>query len=236
MVRQNTDPTSPFYAILASPNDLPAGPQPDIVISYRRGFGTNAVVVNKRYPTAKPVSVMVQRTGNSFSAGVSFDGVNYQLIPGTTVDLDLPATTLQGLAVNSGAANNTGTASFTNLTVGAPLTTVLTPVPPANACPATWTCTDLGNPNPPGDTTVAGGAYTLKAAGTGVLEASDSAHYVYRSITGNQALSAQVVTQAGAPPGGQQGLMMRAKRVTDCALLRGRAQPGRLGDGRRPLL
>ncbi|MDQ6696751.1 MAG: PQQ-binding-like beta-propeller repeat protein, partial [Actinomycetota bacterium] len=209
MVRQNNTPTSPFYAVLASPNDPPGG-QPDVVMSYRRGFGVNSVVVNKRYPTAKPVSVMVQRTGNIFNAAVSFDGVNYQLVPGTTITLDLPATTLQGLAVASGAANNTGTASFTNLAIGGPVTTVLTRVPPAHACPAGWTCADIGNPDPPGDTTVAGAAYTLNGAGTGIDQGSDSVHYVYKTVTGDQAVTAQVVTQPGAPAGAEEGIVMRA--------------------------
>ena len=39
---------------------------------------------------------MIQRHGNLLSAGESTDGVNYTLIPGTTADMDLPATTLTG--------------------------------------------------------------------------------------------------------------------------------------------
>ena len=64
------------------------------------------------YPANKPIYVMIQRHGNLFSTGFSTDGTNYQLIPGTTADLDMPATTLQGIAVDSGLSTNTGTASF----------------------------------------------------------------------------------------------------------------------------
>jgi outer membrane protein assembly factor BamB len=211
MVRQSTDPTAPFFAILAYPNDLTEHlPQPDLVIWYRSAFGKNSIELTKWYPANKPVSVMVQRTGNLFSAGISFDGVNYQLIPGATVDLDLPATTLQGIAVDSGAANNTGTASFSNISVGGPVSTTMTAQAPADPCPQSWACQDIGNPNPPGDTTASGSSFTLAGTGTGIGGTADSFHYVYRSVSGNQALSAQVVTQTGSPPTAQEGLMLRA--------------------------
>jgi len=214
MARQSTDPTSPFYAVLAYPNDSTEGnPLADLVIWYRAAFGGNAIELTKEYPATKPIYLMIQRRGNLFSTGISTDGVNYQLIPGTTADLDMPATTLDGLAVDSGAAGNTGTASFANLNIGQPLSTTMTPQSPANPCPASWTCADIGNPNPPGDT-IAGataGSYTLDGTGTGMtLGSSDSFHYAYQPVSGDETLSAQVVTQAGAPPTAQEGIMMRA--------------------------
>ena len=214
MARQSTDPTSPFYAVLAYPNDSTEGnPLADLVIWYRAAFGGNAIELTKEYPATKPIYLMIQRRGNLFSTGISTDGVNYQLIPGTTADLDMPATTLDGLAVDSGAAGNTGTASFANLNIGQPLSTTMTPQSPANPCPASWTCADIGNPNPPGDT-IAGataGSYTLDGTGTGItLGSSDSFHYAYQPVSGDETLSAQVVTQAGAPPTAQEGIMMRA--------------------------
>jgi hypothetical protein len=128
MARQSTDPTSPFYAVLAYPNDSTEGnPLADLVIWYRAAFGGNAIELTKEYPATKPIYLMIQRRGNLFSTGISTDGVNYQLIPGTTADLDMPATTLDGLAVDSGAAGNTGTASFANLNIGQPLSTTMTP-------------------------------------------------------------------------------------------------------------
>jgi outer membrane protein assembly factor BamB len=213
MARQSTDPTSPFYAVLAYPNDLTEGlPLADIVIWYRSAFGGNAIELTKLYPATKPISVMIQRHGNLFSAGYSTDGVNYTLLPGTTADLDLPATTLTGLAVDSGSASNTGTASFSSLAMGQPLTTTMNPQAPADPCPASWTCTDVGNPNPPGDTTSSSStSYTLNGTGTGITTGgSDSFHYVYQPVSGNQTLSAQIVTQPNQPATAQEGVMMRA--------------------------
>jgi outer membrane protein assembly factor BamB len=213
MARQSTDPTSPFYAVLAYPNDLTEGnPNPDIVIWYRTAFGGTALELTKLLPANKPIYLMIQRQGNLFSTGYSTDGVNYTLIPGTTADIDMPATTLNGLAVDSGSSTNTGTASFNNIAVGNPITTTMTPQPPVDPCPGPWTCADIGNPNPPGDTTTSGpGTYTLDGTGTGVtLGSADSFHYVYQPVSGNQSLSAQVVTQTGSPTTAQEGIMMRA--------------------------
>src|SRR5260221_407219 len=231
MARQSTDPTSPFYAVLAYPNDLTENlPQPDLVIWYRSAFGGTAIELTKQYPANKPIYLMIQRKGNLFSTGFSTDGVNYQLIPGTTTDLDMPATTLQGIAVDSGSSTNTGTASFSNISVGNPITTTMTPQPPADPCPGSWTCTDIGNPNPPGDTTSSGpGAFTLDGTGTGISTGgTDSFHYAYQPVSGNQSLSAQVVTQATSPKAAQEGIMMRANASPTPPYYSCLLNPGRL--------
>jgi hypothetical protein len=170
----------------------------------------------------------VQRQGNLFSTGYSTDGVNYQLIPSSTADLDLPATTLQGIAVASGVAASTGTASVSNLSVSNPVTTTMTPPAPADPCPASWTCADIGNPAPPGDTTSGGaGTLTLNGTGTGITSgSSDSLHYAYQQVSGDQTLSAQVVTQAGAAATAQEGLMMRASASPTAPYYAVLLQPG----------
>ncbi|MBV8951133.1 MAG: PQQ-binding-like beta-propeller repeat protein, partial [Actinobacteria bacterium] len=200
---------SRYYAVVTHSSDSTDGlPQPDVEVWTRTGEGTGAFRITTWYPAAKPVSVMLQRSGNLFSAGVSFDGVHYTLIPGSTQSLDLPTTTLQGLVVDSGSSSTTGSAAFSGLAAAAGTTTTLAPVPPAHACPSQWTCTDLGNPNPVGDTTSSGGTITLAGTGSGVDNGSDSVHYVYQSVSGNEQLSAHVVTGAG-PSVAEDGLMMR---------------------------
>jgi outer membrane protein assembly factor BamB len=230
MVRQaygtSTDQGAPFFAVLAYPNDLTEGlPQPMVVIWYRSQFGKNSIELTKWYPANKPVSVMIQRAGNFFSAGISFDGTNFQLIPGASVNIDMPATTLQGLAVDSGATTNYGTASFTNLSVGGPVVTPMALQPPVHPCPTSWTCQDIGNPNPPGDTTAAGNSLNLAGTGLGFGGATDSLHYVFQSVSGNQAISAQVVTGATAS-NAQAGLMMRASTLASAPMYSVYLKPG----------
>ena len=124
---------------------------------------------------------MIQRQGNYFSAGVSTDGVNYQLIPGSTADMDMPATTMQGLAVASGSSTTTGTATFSNTHVGVPVsTTMAPPAPLTRARPAgpapTW-ATQPRQVTPPVERS---GTLTLSGTGTGFAAALDSSHYVYQ--------------------------------------------------------
>jgi outer membrane protein assembly factor BamB len=205
MVRQSAVMNSPFYAVLAYPNDTP----PDVQVWARSSFGKNPVQLAK-VPLAAPASLMVQRAGNQFSAGLSTDGVSYQLVPGSTSGLDLPATSLEGLAVSSGSAKAYGTASFTALSVGGAPNTTLAPAGPADLCPGGWTCADIGNPSPLGDTTASGSSLTLAGTGSGFLGSSDSMHYVYQSVSGPSSLSARVVTQPGASAKAQEGLLVRA--------------------------
>ncbi len=215
MVRQTAAANSPEYGAFEYPNDLyehANDPLSQVVFWYRSAFGGPTIELTRDYPAVLPQYIEIQRVGNLFSTGLSTDGVHYTLIPGTTADIDMPATTLQGIAMASGGTNTTGTASFTNLAIGAPVTTVLTPQAPANPCPSSWTCTDIGNPSPPGNTTsTSATSFTLDGSGTGIgTGGTDSFHYVYQSVSGNEALSAQVVTQSGSPATSQEGIMMRA--------------------------
>jgi outer membrane protein assembly factor BamB len=205
LVRQSNAVQSPFYGVIFQPDDSP----PDLKVEYRSTWGKNPAVL-ATYPVTTPVTVMIQRQGNLFSAGVSADGTSYTLIPGSTADVDLPATTMQGLAVASGSSSTTSTATFGNLGIGVPVTTTMAPAAPADPCPTGWTCADLGNPTPAGDTTGSSGMLTLKGTGTGFAGGSDSAHYVYQTVTGNESISALVTTASGAAAKTQDGLMMRA--------------------------
>ncbi|MGO8956361.1 MAG: PQQ-binding-like beta-propeller repeat protein [Streptosporangiaceae bacterium] len=212
MVRQAIVSGSPEYAVLEGPSaPTDGGGAARLIIWYWSGFGAARIEATRVLPVTLPVYVMIQRRGNLFSTGISHDGVHYQLVPGSTADLDLPATTKTGLYVNSGSATVTSTTAFSHTTDGR-LTTKLVPQSPTHRCPATWTCTDIGNPSPRGDTTSTGAtALTLDGTGTGItLGPSDSLHYVYRHVSGNQTLSAQVVTTPTNPPGAQEGIMMRA--------------------------
>jgi hypothetical protein len=214
MMRQSTDPTAPFYGAFEYPNDIyenPANTLPQITFWYRTSFGGTSIELTRQYPVALGSYVMIQRVGNLFSAATSPNGTTWTLIPGSTADIDMPATTLQGLAVDSGATANTGTASFANLAIGTAVTATLVPQAPANPCPTSWTCADIGNPNPPGNTTsTSATSFTLDGTGTGIGNGTDSFHYVYQPVTGDEILSAQVVTQAGSPATAQEGIMMRA--------------------------
>ena len=221
VVRQTNAIQSPFYGVIYQPDDSP----PDLKVEYRAAWAKNPTVLAS-YPVSAPVTVMIQRQGNLFNAGVSTDGVNYAQIPGTTASVDLPATTMQGVAVASGSSSATSTATFANLSVGAPVTTTMTPPGAASPCPSGWTCADLGNPTPAGNTTGSGGSLTLSGTGTGFGGSTDSTHYVYQPVTGNESISAQVATASGASGKTQDGLMMRASAAPTAPMYSVYLNPG----------
>jgi outer membrane protein assembly factor BamB len=221
LVRQTNAIQSPFYGILYQPDDSP----PDLKVEYRSAWGKNPTVL-ATYPVSTPVTVMIQRQGNLFSAGVSTDGVNYTLIPGTTADVDLPTTTMQGIAVASGSSSTTSTATFSSISIGSAVTTTMVPQAPADPCPSGWTCADLGNPTPVGDTTGSGGSLTLAGTGTGFGGSTDSTHYVYQTVSGNESISAQVTTASGASGKTQDGLMMRASAAPTAPMYSVYLNPG----------
>ena len=169
---------------------------------------------------------MIQRKGNLFTAGISTDGSNYTIVPGSTADVDLPTATMQGLAVASGASTTYGTASFSNISAAAPVTTTMNPPAPADPCPSAWTCTDLGNPNPVGDTTGSASNLTLAGTGTGFGGSSDSAHYVYQTVSDDTSISAQVATGSTAGAKTQDGLMMRASMAPTAPMYSVYLKPG----------
>ena len=88
----------------------------------------------------------------------------------------------------------------------------MTPQAPADPCPASWTCADVGNPNPPGRHHLgrSGQLHPGRHRAPASDRQLDSFHYAYQPVSGNQTLSAQVVTQAGSPTAAQEGIMMRA--------------------------
>ncbi len=205
MVRQTAAAGSPYYAVV----DVPSASPPSVQVWDRAAWNSPPTMLAS-YPATTPVSVMIQRQQNLFSAGVSANGTSYTLIPGSTADLDLPTVTMQGIAVASGSATTLGTATFTGTSAGAKVTTTMTPPPPVDPCPTGWVCTDLGNPGTPGDTTGSGSSLTLQGTGSGFVKvSSDQAHYVYQTVSGNASVSAQMTTAAGASSATQDGLMMR---------------------------
>jgi hypothetical protein len=107
MLRATTDPGSPNYAVLVSP-----GAGIKVQVRTTQG-GTTTKLAN---PTGTvPAYLKVARSGNTFSAYTSSDGVTWTLIAGSSVTLSMPSTILEGMAVNSHNAGAIGTATFTNV-------------------------------------------------------------------------------------------------------------------------
>ncbi|MBJ7612748.1 MAG: PQQ-binding-like beta-propeller repeat protein [Candidatus Dormibacteraeota bacterium] len=209
MVRQSSDPAAPFYGLLEYPNNLTENqPKPKLLIWYRTAFGVNSIEANKIYPASLPKYIGIQRQGNVFTGMVSDNGINWQLLPGSRQTIVMPDQVLTGIAQNSGATGNTGTATYSNTTVGKPSFTP-TPPQPATPCSQGWGCQDVGDTSPVGDQSLGGGVWTLKGVGNDIGGTQDFFHYVWQTLPGDGVLTARLNTLTNTSANAKAGIMMR---------------------------
>jgi hypothetical protein len=105
MLRQSTDPSAPFYAVVVTPQSG------IFVLDRKKQGGGVSTVVNLLAVTA-PVYLQVQRSGTTYTASTSSDGVTWTPIPGSGATLNPTGTWLAGLAVTSHTTAKVSTATF----------------------------------------------------------------------------------------------------------------------------
>ena len=98
MMRGSTDPGSPYYAVFGTPGN-------GVAVQWRAAQGGTTSQLTT--PGTVPVYLKITRTGTTFSAYTSPDGISWTAVPGSTVTLgaSLAGTLLRGFAVSS---HNTG--------------------------------------------------------------------------------------------------------------------------------
>src|SRR5213078_4358841 len=124
------------------------------------------------------------RVGDQFQAATSNDGGTYTLVPGTTMDVPMPAAIMEGMALSSGTQGIRDTVAYAAVNIQSPGTPPNPPAPPT-PCPGGWSCSDIGNPALVGDQSLSGGTWTLKGAGNDINGNADQFHYVWRSLAAN---------------------------------------------------
>ncbi len=210
MVRQNTDRGSPFYAIMLTPRDR-------FVVQYRTGFAgaattTGTLTLLNAHKLAKYVEI--QRTGNTFQAAVSTDGVTYTLVPGSTVTVVMPNQVAVGLASSSGVNATLGNVTYAHVMMSKPSNVPLASHP-VSPCPNGWSCGDIGNPGLVGDQIVNNGGITLFGAGTDVWGVSDQFHFVWHSLANNSTVSTHVTALQQTDELTKAGVMLRTSTDDD---------------------
>ncbi|MBV9524326.1 MAG: hypothetical protein JOZ46_00770, partial [Candidatus Dormibacteraeota bacterium] len=218
MIRESNAPGSPYYAALQDPTYPNESERvANLIVFYRPTWNSQVIELTQEFPAAFPRLVMVQRRGDSFLTLTSSDGKNYWLVPGTMHSVVMPTTVMGGMGIGSGQAGTPATATYTNLTFGAP-TTPYTLLNTTHPCPAGWTCQGVNAPNPPGDQTLSNGTLTIDGSGWGITSGvfssyghEDAFHYVYQAPQNDQTITAQFTGfGGGAPAAAEAGLMMRA--------------------------
>jgi hypothetical protein len=110
MLRVSNDPAAANYAVLVSPG---AG----IKVQKRSSLGATTAKLANPAGTA-PVWLRVTRTGDTYTAYTSSDGVTWTLIAGSSYTVALGSTLLAGVAVTSHNASALGTVVASNVSVG----------------------------------------------------------------------------------------------------------------------
>jgi hypothetical protein len=200
MLRASTDPGAPYYAALVTPGS-------GLKVQVRSAQGGATTKIANPAGTV-PVFLKVTRSGSTFTAYTSPDGVTWTLIPGSTTTLTLGTSLLAGLAATS---HNTGALSTVTMDTVA-VAASPPPPPPPPACPAPWACADIGNPAPAGSQSFDPntGTWTISAGGADVTGTSDQFRYVWQTLTGDGSVRAQVMTQANTSSSAKAGVMLRA--------------------------
>jgi Bacterial Ig-like domain (group 1) len=104
MLRQSTDPGAPFYAVVVTP-----GNGIFVLDRTKQGAGVQTLI---NLAGTVPVYLQVQRTGTTYTASTSSDGVTWTPIPGSSVTLGPTGTWLAGMAVTSHTTAKVSTATF----------------------------------------------------------------------------------------------------------------------------
>jgi outer membrane protein assembly factor BamB len=192
MMRLSTDPGSPYYAILATPGN-------GIVVQYRATQGGGAQQAAQITTGIVPVYLMAARTGTTFTAYTSSDGVNWTLVPGSSVTISsLSGSIMAGLAVTSHNGGLMGSATFDTVNISSSL-----------LCLPGWTCADIGSPTPTGTQSVSSGTWTVQAGGADIYGKADAFHFIWQQLIGDGSVSAQVVSQTNTSSNAKAGVMLR---------------------------
>ncbi len=113
MIRKTFDPVSPYYAILVTSDGR-------VAVQARSNFGqeTQELVTTS---LEKPLYLKISRNGTIYSSYTSEDGVNWVLMPNSTIDINsLGGALMAGLAVTSGDENILETSTFDSLIISLP--------------------------------------------------------------------------------------------------------------------
>ncbi|MGH2347582.1 MAG: PQQ-binding-like beta-propeller repeat protein, partial [Chloroflexota bacterium] len=156
MIRQSADPSAPYYAVFLNGNG-------NLAVQYRLTAGSATITATQQSATM-PLYLRIQRTGDQFLTGTSTDGVNYALVPGSTITVLMPNAVPVGMAVSSTHPGTAAGAGFSTVMIGAPTAPPASPTP-ATTCPSGWTCGDIGNPVIVGNQSLSGSIWTVQGAG-----------------------------------------------------------------------
>ena len=190
MLRQTTDPGSPYYAVFVTPSS-------GIAVQYRSAQGGASGQLALVSGTV-PAYLMVARAGSTYTAYTSIDGANWTAVTGSSITISMSGPVLAGLAATSHNGSALGTITYDTVNISTTL-----------SCPAGWSCADIGSPTPAGSQAFSAGTWTIQAGGADIFGTSDQFHYVWQSLAADGSVSAHVASQTNSSGWAKAGVMLR---------------------------
>jgi len=210
ILRQSNSPGAAFYSVMVKPGGT-------LVIQDRTvQGGTASQVLSSATLGTLPVYLMIYKQADTISAATSTNGVTYTLVPGSTVSLVLPTTSVAGIATASGGNGATTSMTLSNVSIGEPSNAPVS-ASDGSTCPSSWTCQDIGNPNLVGGQTNSSGTWTVNAAGGDIWNNSDQFHYIYQTVPGDATVSAEVTSVQNTDDNAKAGVMLRGSNSATAA-------------------
>jgi len=202
MVRQDDDSSSPNYAVFLIAHK-------GIAVKYRLGFGGETQTLIQMAKASLPLFLEIQRRGDQFEAATSSDGVNYTLLPGSTITVVLPTTTHWGMATSSANADTLTTVVYKNISLSLPNASPKV-LRSSDPCPMSWRCDNVGNPARVGGQEFKNGTWTIQGGGTDIWwDRSDQFRYVYQPMTGDGSMSVHLLSLTSTTSHIKSGIMIR---------------------------
>ncbi|MGH8019516.1 MAG: endo-1,3-alpha-glucanase family glycosylhydrolase, partial [Opitutaceae bacterium] len=234
MLRSSADASAAHVSLLVTPGN-------GVRLQWRNSAWSQSATSNGASSGA-PRWLKLVRSGNTFTGYSSSNGSSWTKVH--SVNISLPATALGGLAVTSHNTGSRTTATFTNFTIGGASTS--TPSdntdnspPPENPAPTpdpeptpdptpggnnnggapagNLSSADIGSPALGGSTTLNGGAYTIKAAGSDIWSNQDQFRFVSQQVKGNTELVVRVTALSQTDVWAKAGLMLRGSSAASAA-------------------
>jgi len=155
-----------------------------------------------------PAWVKLSRSGDTFTASVSSDGVRWTVVGSDTISMG--ATIYVGVAVGSHVSGTLATATFewAQMSGGSGSGISTAAVAPASI-PAAWATTDIGAVGAAGAASGSAGRFSVDGAGADVWGTSDAFRFTYTSLTGDGTIVAQVASEAAVNAWTKAGVMIR---------------------------
>ena len=201
-IRLTDSPSAPYYSVLLTPGN-------GVVVQYRSEQNGDTSQVTG-VTGAAPIYLQISRSGDTFTAYTSTDGVNWTEFPGSAITISaLSGTLLAGMVVCSHNTVESNTTVFTGLSITGTGTQAGLPYP--------WSDSDIGGSSPAGSANYAASTFTVQGGGNDVWGSTDQFNYVSQPITGDLSIVARVTSQTDTSDWAKSGVIIKQSTTAGSA-------------------